>query len=291
MFRHGRSRPVRRSAALICESRCTPCQTFRCLIMDQGVAGETHRRFVFTIFLHLINVHVFFCVSSKLPGCSPRHRFIMESRMRLPRFYPILESLPLAAADSTPGWLAGTNPRRRSEDSSVSLQGTRLTTSCVANSRDLRSLSTVRCTAGSERSCRHCPLARRGAAPGTGRSAPVRGSLHHGDRSTIGYSTHNEQQLRAALSQPADYLALGPIFGTAIKANPDPVVGVEELRRLRQASDRPLVAIGGITRANARGVIGGGRGFSRNHRRSVSLGWVKPSGAGKRMAEPSFGLT
>ncbi len=74
----------------------------------------------------------------------------------------------------------------------------------------------------------------------------------------IGFSTHNEAQLRAASEEPADYLALGPIFGTGSKMNPDPVVGVAELRRLRPLTKRPLVAIGGITRANARSVIEGG---------------------------------
>ena len=68
----------------------------------------------------------------------------------------------------------------------------------------------------------------------------------------VGYSTHNEAQLRAACAEPADYLALGPIFGTVTKENPDPTVGLDELRRLRPLSNRPLVAIGGITRANAR---------------------------------------
>jgi thiamine-phosphate pyrophosphorylase len=74
----------------------------------------------------------------------------------------------------------------------------------------------------------------------------------------IGFSTHNESQLREAANQPVDYLALGPIFGTASKQNPDPVVGLEELRRLRPLSPRPLVAIGGITRANARSVLSAG---------------------------------
>jgi thiamine-phosphate pyrophosphorylase len=55
-----------------------------------------------------------------------------------------------------------------------------------------------------------------------------------------------------------DYVALGPIFGTSTKLNPDPVVGLEELRRLRPLTDRPLVAIGGITRSNARSVIEAG---------------------------------
>jgi thiamine-phosphate pyrophosphorylase len=79
-----------------------------------------------------------------------------------------------------------------------------------------------------------------------------------GPEAIIGYSTHNEAQLRGAASEPADYLALGPIFGTVTKLNPDPMVGVEELRRLHNLTDRPLVAIGGITRENARAVIEAG---------------------------------
>ena len=73
-----------------------------------------------------------------------------------------------------------------------------------------------------------------------------------GPKGVVGYSTHNEAQLRAAMQEPADYVALGPIFGTATKENPDATVGIPELRRLRPlAASRPLVAIGGITRANA----------------------------------------
>jgi thiamine-phosphate pyrophosphorylase len=79
-----------------------------------------------------------------------------------------------------------------------------------------------------------------------------------GTDAIVGYSTHNEAQLRAACGEPADYLALGPIFGTITKENPDPAVGVEELRRLRPLSNRPLVAIGGITRANAFQVLEAG---------------------------------
>jgi thiamine-phosphate pyrophosphorylase len=74
----------------------------------------------------------------------------------------------------------------------------------------------------------------------------------------IGFSTHNAAQLRAAADQPANYLALGPVFGTASKENPDPVVGIDELRRLRPLSGKPLIAIGGITRANAQAVFAAG---------------------------------
>lgn len=76
--------------------------------------------------------------------------------------------------------------------------------------------------------------------------------------SPLGLSTHNEGQLRNAIAEPADYLALGPIFETRSKNNPDPVVGLEELRRLRAMTDRPLVAIGGITRETAATVLAAG---------------------------------
>jgi thiamine-phosphate pyrophosphorylase len=72
-----------------------------------------------------------------------------------------------------------------------------------------------------------------------------------GDSALVGLSTHNRAQLEAGEREPADYLALGPIFGTASKENPDPVVGVETLRECRHLTRKPLVAIGGITRENA----------------------------------------
>ena len=79
-----------------------------------------------------------------------------------------------------------------------------------------------------------------------------------GDSTVIGFSTHNEAQLRSAVDEPVDYLAIGPMFATSSKENPDPVVGVDELRRLRPLTNRPLVAIGGITRANAGAVLAAG---------------------------------
>jgi thiamine-phosphate pyrophosphorylase len=66
--------------------------------------------------------------------------------------------------------------------------------------------------------------------------------------SMLGFSTHNEQQLSAGDLEPVDYLAIGPIFATGSKQNPDPVVGLDGLRKLRSLTKRPLVAIGGITR-------------------------------------------
>ena len=69
--------------------------------------------------------------------------------------------------------------------------------------------------------------------------------------SIIGFSTHNADQLRAADLEPVDYLAIGPIFATSSKLNPDPVVGLDGLRKLRPLTRKPLVAIGGITRQTA----------------------------------------
>lgn len=74
----------------------------------------------------------------------------------------------------------------------------------------------------------------------------------------IGYSTHNDKQLSAAGGEPVNYVALGPIFATGSKDNPDPVVGLEQLRLWRALVEQPLVAIGGITRANAQSVFDAG---------------------------------
>jgi thiamine-phosphate pyrophosphorylase len=74
----------------------------------------------------------------------------------------------------------------------------------------------------------------------------------------LGVSTHNPEQLRQADQTAADYLAIGPVFATGLKEKPDPVVGVEGVRRARKLTRKPLVAIGGITRANARSVIEAG---------------------------------
>jgi len=74
----------------------------------------------------------------------------------------------------------------------------------------------------------------------------------------LGVSTHNPEQMREADLTSADYLAIGPVFSTSSKEKPDPVVGLEGVRRARSLTQKPLVAIGGITRANAASVIEAG---------------------------------
>lgn len=74
----------------------------------------------------------------------------------------------------------------------------------------------------------------------------------------LGVSTHTDAQIEIANQTDADYIAIGPVFATTSKANPDPIISLEGIRRARRLTGKPLVAIGGITQANAHGVIDAG---------------------------------
>lgn len=74
----------------------------------------------------------------------------------------------------------------------------------------------------------------------------------------VGLSTHSREQAAEASRLPVDYVAIGPVYATATKENPDPVVGVEGVRAAREVVTQPLVAIGGITLARAPEVIAAG---------------------------------
>lgn len=74
----------------------------------------------------------------------------------------------------------------------------------------------------------------------------------------IGFSTHNPEQLREAATLLVDYIAIGPVFPTGSKANPDPVVGLQGVGEARRLTTKPLAAIGGITRQNCLSVIQAG---------------------------------
>src|SRR5438445_11889667 len=71
-------------------------------------------------------------------------------------------------------------------------------------------------------------------------------------------STHNPRQFAEAEGTSADYIAIGPVFATASKLNPDPVIELAGVRQARQLTRKPLVAIGGITRENCSAVIEAG---------------------------------
>jgi thiamine-phosphate pyrophosphorylase len=74
----------------------------------------------------------------------------------------------------------------------------------------------------------------------------------------VGISTHNRAQFERAAATSADYIAVGPIFSTSTKSNPDPVVGTEFIRQVRPLTDKPIIAIGGITLGCAAEVVRAG---------------------------------
>lgn len=76
-----------------------------------------------------------------------------------------------------------------------------------------------------------------------------------GPNRIVGLSTHSSEQIKNADRTTANYLAIGPVFATASKDNPGPVIGLEGVREARRRTQKPLVAIGGITVQNCRSVI------------------------------------
>ena len=79
-----------------------------------------------------------------------------------------------------------------------------------------------------------------------------------GPNKLVGISTHNRAQFEQAVATSADYIAVGPIFSTSTKTNPDPVVGTEFIRQIRPLTHKPIVAIGGITLKRAKEVVSAG---------------------------------
>jgi thiamine-phosphate pyrophosphorylase len=79
-----------------------------------------------------------------------------------------------------------------------------------------------------------------------------------GEQGWVGVSTHSFEQFEEAAGTSADYIAIGPIYATTSKANPDPVVGTELIRKVRPLTKKPIVAIGGIRLEGAAEVIEAG---------------------------------
>lgn len=88
-----------------------------------------------------------------------------------------------------------------------------------------------------------------------GRHQSAVGGQQSAGQLILGYSTHTVEQAREGDRLPVDYLAIGPVFPTRTKEQPDPVVGLETVAAVRAAVSKPLVAIGGITLENARAVL------------------------------------
>jgi thiamine-phosphate pyrophosphorylase len=178
----------------------------------------------------------------------------MSSNFRLPRFYPILDPslfpLPLVAAEGLLS--AGVRILQFRHKKHYSQEMFRTASQIAKMCHDTGALFVINDRADMAR------LLNAILHIGQDDLSPADARAFMGPKAVLGFSTHNETQLRAALNERVDYVALGPVFGTSSKLNPDPIVGVEELCRLRPLVDRPLVAIGGITRANAESVYNAG---------------------------------
>jgi thiamine-phosphate pyrophosphorylase len=180
--------------------------------------------------------------------------------IELPRLYPILDAealaraeVPLAAAarvlyDAGVRWVQYRDKRASDADF-----GKRL--------RELRAIfpagEAVLLVNDRVHLC--APAGADGAHIGQEDMAPGEARRILGPHYLLGVSTHNPTQLSTAIATgAADYLAIGPVFATGSKENPDPVVGLEGVKAARTLPRLPLVAIGGITAGNARAAIEAG---------------------------------
>jgi thiamine-phosphate pyrophosphorylase len=88
---------------------------------------------------------------------------------------------------------------------------------------------------------------------------PEKARVLLGDKAIIGFSTHSVEQAKLAARLPIDYIAIGPIFATKTKENPDPIVGLDGLRDVKTTvGNLPVVAIGGIDESNLHEVFAAG---------------------------------
>jgi thiamine-phosphate pyrophosphorylase len=178
--------------------------------------------------------------------------------MKLPRVYPILDTQLLSAKDcdaevAACAWLDGGAGilqfrHKGSWTRQVFEQAERIAAQC----RDRRAMFVVNDRADMAK------LLGAGLHVGQDDLPPHDARRLMGGEALLGYSTHNPRQIEDAAADLANYFAIGPIYATTSKQNPDPVVGLTGLRTCRALSTRPLVAIGGITRQTASAVFAAG---------------------------------
>ena len=179
--------------------------------------------------------------------------------MGLPKLYPILDAGLLAARGIKPQWAA-----EQMRAAGVKLLQYR--DKAGAPQTVLRNAAVIReVFAGAE--CRMilndradlALLARwDGVHMGQGDLLPGDARRVVGLERWVGVSTHNDEQVRLADLSCADYIAVGPVFATGTKLDAEPVIGLDGVCRARALTSKPIVAIGGITRQNARSVIDAG---------------------------------
>jgi thiamine-phosphate pyrophosphorylase len=97
-----------------------------------------------------------------------------------------------------------------------------------------------------------------GVHVGQGDMSPEDARRVVGAQRWVGVSSHNDEQVRIANETSADYIAVGPVFATGTKLDAEAVIGLDGVRRARALTGKPIVAIGGITRENARSVMEAG---------------------------------
>jgi thiamine-phosphate pyrophosphorylase len=179
------------------------------------------------------------------------------ARLDLPRFYPILDAgLLLRAGLSIEGFArelraAGVRflqYRDKEASDEVLLQRAAI----------LRRVFTDCCLILNDRVPLVVSAGYDGVHVGQEDLSPAEARAMVGPQVMVGISTHGESQLLSAADSPVDYVAIGPVFATSSKQVPDPVVGLEGVRAARALTNKPLVAIGGITRANCASVMEAG---------------------------------
>jgi thiamine-phosphate pyrophosphorylase len=185
----------------------------------------------------------------------------MSERFRPPKLYAILDVACLASLPRAPASIV--DYARELADGGVTLLQYRNkagnTREMLCQAREIRRVLGDRMTLIMNDRADICLAADfDGAHVGQDDLSPQGARSVIGDESILGVSTHNLEQLKEADAGPADYVAYGPVFATSSKRDHDPPVGTEGIRAARAATKKPLVAIGGITRANARSVIDAG---------------------------------
>jgi thiamine-phosphate pyrophosphorylase len=197
-----------------------------------------------------------------------RRPFAQLPAMKIPLLYPILDADTLSAncADGTLLQTLGAHALALAEVGCTVLQyrAKRLPArEVLAHARELRRRLPTVALIMNDRADLCLAAGFDGVHVGQEDLSPDGARLVVGSGRIVGLSTHNSVQFTQALREPVDYIAIGPIFATGSKQNPDPVVGLaglSEARRLLADSGRvlPLVAIGGITRNNAKSVLAAG---------------------------------
>ena len=168
--------------------------------------------------------------------------------MRLPRLYPIIDTAYLAATKQDPVdyarrlLAAGAEILQFRHKAEFERADFRVAAEILSLTRDAGAQFVI-----NDRIDVALMLDADGVHLGQEDIAPSEARESLGPERLLGFSTHNHDQLRAGDSEPVDYLAIGPVFATASKQNPDPVVGLETIRQVRALTPKPLVAIGGIT--------------------------------------------